>query len=88
MVKYLQFSKYYVHGFRYKKAAICVYIYLLIYTFAYTYTKIYFAHTHTCVPTWVDLMTRDLYFTILVEVFMNHIVAKNKFHKSDRVSRT
>ena len=24
-----------------------------------------------------DLMTRDLVFTILVEVFMNHILAKN-----------
>ena len=26
-----------------------------------------------------DLMTRDLVFTILVEVFMNHILAKNTY---------
>ena len=26
-----------------------------------------------------DLTTRDLYFTILVEVFTNHILAENKY---------
>ena len=34
-------------------------------------------------------MTCDLYFTILLEVFMNHFLAKkNIFHKLFRVNRT
>ena len=35
----------------------------------------------------LDLMTRDSYFTILAEVFMNHILAGNIFHKLYRVNR-
>ena len=35
-----------------------------------------------------DLTTRDSYFTILVEVFTNHISAENIFHESYRVNRT
>ena len=35
-----------------------------------------------------NLMTRDSYFTILVEVFTNHILAKNTFHESYRLTRT
>ena len=35
-----------------------------------------------------DLTARDLYFTILVEVFTNHILAENMFHESCRVNRT
>ena len=31
--------------------------------------------------------TRDLYFTILAEVFTNHILAENIFHKSYKVNR-
>ena len=27
----------------------------------------------------LDLTTRDSYFTILIEVFMNHILAKNTY---------
>ena len=33
-------------------------------------------------------MTRDSYFTILVEVFTNHILTKNTFHESDIMNRT
>ena len=33
-------------------------------------------------------MTTDSYFTILVEVFTNHIWAENIFHESYRVNRT
>ena len=33
-------------------------------------------------------MTRDSYFTILVEVFPNHILVENIFHESYRVNRT
>ena len=36
----------------------------------------------------LDLMTRDSYFTILVEVFTIHILAEDIFHKSFRVNRT
>ena len=35
-----------------------------------------------------DLTTHNLYFTILVEIFMNHILAEDIFHKSHRVNRT
>ena len=35
-----------------------------------------------------SLATHDLYFVILVEVFMNHILAENTFHKSYRVNKT
>ena len=35
-----------------------------------------------------DLTTRDSYFTILVEVFMNHILARHIFHELYRVNRT
>ena len=35
-----------------------------------------------------DLMTRNSYFTILVEVFPNHILVENIFHESCRVNRT
>ena len=33
-------------------------------------------------------MTRNSYFTILVEVFPNHILVENIFHESCRVNRT
>ena len=33
-------------------------------------------------------MTGHSYFTILVEVFINPILAKNTFHKSYRMKRT
>ena len=29
-----------------------------------------------------DLTTRDSYFTILVEIFTNHVLAEKTFHKS------
>ena len=35
-----------------------------------------------------DLTTCDLYFTILVEVFKNHISDENIFHESYRGERT
>ena len=37
---------------------------------------------------WFDLTTRGSYFTILVKVFTNHILGKNKFHESYKGSRT
>ena len=43
------------------------------------------------IKAWVprlDLTTRDLYFTILVDFFTNHILVENIFHKSYRVNRT
>ena len=36
----------------------------------------------------LDLMTRDSYFTILVEVFTNHILAKNTNFTNHRMNRT
>ena len=33
-------------------------------------------------------MTHDSYFTILVEVFRNHISAENTFYKSYKMDRT
>ena len=36
----------------------------------------------------LDLTTRDSYFKILVQVFTNHILAKNIFYESYRVNRT
>ena len=36
----------------------------------------------------LDLTTRDSYFKILVQVFANHILAKNIFYESYRVNRT
>ena len=36
----------------------------------------------------LDLTTRDSHFTILVQVFTNHILAKNIFYESYRVNRT
>ena len=33
-------------------------------------------------------MTCDSYFTILVKVFMNQIIAENAFYESCRVNRT
>ena len=41
-------------------------------------------------PNRVDLMTWDSYFTILVKVFTNHILAENThfFHESCRVRKT
>ena len=35
-----------------------------------------------------DSMTQDSIFTVLVEVFKNHILAENTFYKSYRVNRT
>ena len=35
-----------------------------------------------------DLTTRDSYFTILVEVFTNHILTENIFRESYRGNRT
>ena len=43
-------------------------------------------HRNVCAV--FDLTARDTYFTILVEVFANHIFAKNVFHESYRVNRT
>ena len=40
------------------------------------------------VVTGFDLTTWDSYFTILAEVFTNHILAENVFHESYRVNRT
>ena len=48
------------------------------------YQELYFSIKQTR----FDLKTRDSYFTILVEVFTNPILAKNIFHKSYRVNRT
>ena len=42
-------------------------------------------HTHT---SGFDLTTRDSYFTILVAVFTNHILAKNIFYESFRMNRS
>ena len=42
----------------------------------------------SCIVSGFDLMICDWYFTILVEVFTNHILAENIFHKSFRVNRT
>ena len=36
----------------------------------------------------LDLTARDSYFKILVQVFTNHILAKNIFYESYRVNRT
>ena len=41
-----------------------------------------------CLLTGFDLTTLDSYFMILVEVFMNHILAENTFHEPYRVKRT
>ena len=42
--------------------------------------------TKKCYQNGFDLTTRDLYFTILVEVFTNHIL-KHIFHESFSVNR-
>ena len=42
-----------------------------------------------CINVGFDLTTRDSNFTILVEIFTNHILAeKHKFHESFSVNRT
>ena len=35
-----------------------------------------------------DLTTGDSYFTILVDIFTNHILAENIFHESNWMNRT
>ena len=62
----------YIHIHKY--IYICMYMYIYIYTYIYIYICIYMYIVF-------DLTNCDSYFTILVEVFKNHILAANTFSR-------